>query len=92
MFMWASVEVAHRPDVHAPASVHAICCIHQVQQTEVSEVSLSVCVSLQGSALCAENAATAERLIVEGQAQYKPLALATTYAADKKTQVGHHCS
>lgn len=63
-----------------------------MQQTEVSEVSLSVCVSLQGSALCAENAATAERLIVEGQAQYKPLALATTYAADKKTQVGHHCS
>lgn len=26
---------------------------------------------------------------MEGQAQYKPLALATTYAADKKTQVCH---
>jgi len=47
---------------------------------------------VQESALCAENAATVERLIAEGKAQYQPLALATTYAADKKTQVRHHRS
>ena len=39
--------------------------------------------------MCAENAATVERLIEQGKAHYKPLALATTYAADKKTQVSH---
>ena len=56
----------------------------------VTAVLLHAC--LQGSALCGENAATVERLIEQGKAQYKPLALATTYAADKKTQVSHHQS
>lgn len=42
---------------------------------------------VQESALCAENNATVERLIAEGQAQHKPLALATMYAASKRVQV-----
>ena len=42
---------------------------------------------VQESALCAENNATVERLIAEGQAQHRPLALATMYAASKRVQV-----
>lgn len=60
---------------------------HTMCQGWLSSECESVC--LQESALCAQNATSVERLTVEGQAQYKPLALASTYAADKKTQVRH---
>ena len=42
---------------------------------------------MQESALCAENNVTAERLIVEGRAQHKPLTLDTMYAATTRVQV-----
>jgi len=73
------------PQCYRTVAAVFLSCYHSVDA-----VSLHAC--LQGSALCAENAATVERLIEQGQAQYKPLALATTYAADKKTQVSHHQS
>lgn len=47
----------------------------------------SVRLRVQESALCAENNVTAERLIVEGRAQHKPLTLDTMYAATTKVQV-----
>ena len=37
--------------------------------------------------MCAENAAAVEQLIGQGCAQFQPLAIASTYAASKRTQV-----
>ncbi len=47
----------------------------------------SIRLYLQESALCAENNKTAERLIVEGRAQHKPLTLDSMYAATTRVQV-----
>ncbi len=66
---------------------HCVTAVILLSYRNFTALLLHAC--LQGSALCAENAATVERLIEQGKAQYKPLALATTYAADKKTQVSH---